>query len=143
MNLRLISKQFVPSIISDLLVSRDEEGQLIRRYRDVELIRREQNFSQYCDYERLKTYVATSLTPSQSQMFHDDEEAFTAIIPRSVDSPTMFYQYAKYLKETYDSTSKDLESNVSSIQRVNDFLERYHSRVHSTDDNNNNNNNNK
>lgn len=133
MNLRFISKQFVPSIISDLLESRDEDGQLIRRYRDVELIRREQNFSQYCDYERLKTYVASSLTPSQFQAFQNDEEAFMSIIPRSVDSPTMFYQYAKYLKETYDSSSEDLESNVSSINRVNEFLERYSSRVHSSD----------
>ncbi len=143
MNLRSISKQFVPSIISDLLESRDEDGQLIRRYRDVELIRREQNFSQYCDYERLKTYVASSLTPSQFQSFQNDEEAFMSIIPRSVDSPTMFYQYAKYLKETYDSSSRDLESNVASINRVNEFLERYSSRVHSSDSSDNKNDSNK
>lgn len=125
MNYSLISKKFKPSIISDLLEIRDDSGNLIKRCRDVALVRKEQNYLQSCDYEKIKAYVNSQLTPAQSQQFSNDEEAFRSILPRSVDNPTMVYQYSKYLKSHFDEKKSEFNKIKDSRVRAQYFYDKF------------------
>lgn len=108
---------YTPSVVSPMLVERDQDDNIVKINSDVHLLVRQKNLHKTIGVESLRAYVdALERTPIERPNLTDDE-LFQLIEPKDINTLTDAYQYAQYLKshendvkERYENLKKYKES---------------------------------
>lgn len=117
------TKRFVPSVLTNFLPLRDENGKVIKIMSDVSLLRHQKDLEKKIGVDSVRRYLekldaSSRVSSPLSSRDLSDDELFSLIEPKEINNLTDSYQYAKYLasrsSEVKDKYNKllDYKRNV-------------------------------
>lgn len=114
------TKRYSKSIISDLLVERDENGVIIGITNDVNLLLRQKTIHRKVGIDNLRDYVQGLMQESKDDSIPNfsDDELFQLIEPKSINNLTTSYEYAKYLQEKAHDVRSRFDELVAKKKRI-------------------------
>lgn len=121
------TKFYSKSIISDFLVDRDEDGNIVQVNSDVNLLLRQKTLHRKVGIENLRDYVDNLMVADKSDGMPNftDDELFQLIEPKSINNLTTAYEYAKYLQ----ANSKEVKNRFEQIKKAKadytNYIEKY------------------
>lgn len=106
---------------SELMILRDEDGQLIRETSDVEYILGSTYNDNATATETIRQYLISNHSASSSVDFSNlsNKEIMDLIPPRSINSITDAYQYSKYLEQNSSYIKKKVSEYEKFIKEQN------------------------
>lgn len=107
------SKQYKKPIVSDFLSVQNENGEVVKRHRDLYLLLRQKDLQRKIGVEALRSYVENMLQPQTPRPSLSDEQLFQLIEPKSIDNITDAYQYSRYLQSVHG----DIKSKYDELQK--------------------------
>lgn len=109
------SRFYKPSVISPLLCSntQDDKGNVVHTtiFNDVNLLLRQKDVSKSVGIDALRNYVESLMVERKESHNFTDDELFQLIEPKSINTLTDAYQYAKYI-EAHSKEIKDKYDNI-------------------------------
>lgn len=117
------SKFYNKSVVADFLVDRDDDGNIININSDVNLILRQKSIYRKVGVENLRDYVQNLMHEDKTRDMRDfsDDELFQLIEPKSINTLTTAYEYAKYLQ----ANSKQLKERYENMRKERDNYETF------------------
>mgnify|MGYP003303518160 CR=1 FL=1 len=117
------SKFYTKSVVADFLIDRDDDGNVININSDVNLILRQKSIYRKVGVENLRDYVQNLMREDKTRDMRDfsDDELFQLIEPKSINTLTTAYEYAKYLQ----ANSKQVKERYETIRKERDNYEIY------------------
>lgn len=106
---------------SELMILRDEDGQLIRETSDVEYILGSTYNDNATATETIRQYLISNHSSSSSVDFSNlsNKEIMDLIPPRSINSITDAYQYSKFLEQNSSYIKKKVSEYEKFIKEQN------------------------
>lgn len=126
------SKFYSKSVISDFLVDRDEDNNIVHVNSDVNLLLRQKTIHRKIGIENLRDYIEGLMSQDKTdgmQNFSDDE-LFQLIEPKSVNNLTTCYEYAKYLQDN----AEKVKAKFDDLKKQKTSYEAYMKKFHPKDD---------
>lgn len=117
------SVYYTPSVISPILTERDENGDVVKINSDVYFLLRQKNLHQSIGVESIRAYIDSLERQPVDRPELTDEELFSLIEPKSINTLTDAYQYARYL----ESHSNDIKEKYAQLKAQKKAQDKYYS----------------
>ena len=126
------SKFYSKSVISDFLVDRDADNNIVHINSDVNLLLRQKTIHRKIGIENLRDYVEGLMSQDKTDGMHNfsDDELFQLIEPKSVNNLTTCYEYTKYLQDN----AEKLKAKFEDLKKQKTSYEAYMKKFHPKDD---------
>lgn len=121
---------YTPSVISPILTERDENGDIVKINSDVYFLLRQKNLHQSVGIESIRAYLDSIERQPIERPELTDDELFSLIEPKSINTLTDAYQYARYL----ESHSDEIKVKYAQLKAQKKSYDNYMSKYNLNDD---------
>lgn len=97
------SRHYKPSVVAQWLMSKDEKGNVLKFHSDIHFLIRQKEINKHVSVEALRSYIDKLHYQGEARPQLSDDELFSLIEPREVNTITDAWQFAKYLKQNSDT----------------------------------------
>lgn len=115
------TKLYTKSVVSDFLIEKVGEDDAIHINSDIHLLLRQKNLHNTIGRDVLRNYFEDLDTGAPASHSFSDDELFSLIEPKGINTITDAYEFSKYLQKNSDTLKKkfdELKKSHTSLSHV-------------------------
>lgn len=114
------SRHYKPSVVAQWLMSKDDKGNILKFHSDIHFLIRQKEINKHVSAEVLRSYIDKLHYQGEARPQLSDDELFSLIEPREVNTITDAWQFAKYLEQNQQKIKSKYDDFRSYHQSLKD-----------------------